>query len=409
MQMYSIQRWQAYLVILPVLLLLLSGCDNPQKTSLFDEDYESPRPEPVINEIDPEDGHLAGIDGLTLLGSNFVPGETFVYFNDRRATILDHDGDILKLRTPQITGDSLRVRASVLGNDKFSNTILYKLDPAVMPREGIRDTDEPWGITTDSDGNLYMSFRESGTESGVLKVSPDGTRESFVDPRPWVYATLKFGPDGSLYMTRSGRAVIYRAPPEGGADAPWVGGLGRVQDIDFDKNGYIWGGGDNKNTNDNDIFRVDHVNGDTEKYEFNADIFAVRVYEDHLYVGGSKDGTLGVWRFNIESSTLGSEELYYNVSDNFPDKTALYALDFSDDGNMLVGTNGEDPLIRVDQERNGSLFYPGLLSSTSYRFAWIEGTTNMLITRANLHQNDSQGTIIEVNTLMEGAPYLGTN
>ena len=72
----------------------------------------------------------------------------------------------------------------------------------------------PESITTDEDGNLYISI---GT--GIGKISPTGALSSFAAlpvPAGTFTSGLKFGPDGRLYACQGSKKRIIALDPASG-------------------------------------------------------------------------------------------------------------------------------------------------------------------------------------------------
>ena len=409
---------RSYHLLLLLLVVLVYGCDSPEKTSLFDPNYEPERPQPEISEIYPAEGYLAGLEGIQIFGDNYVMNETFVYFDDRRADIMNMDIDAITVRAPNVTGDSVRVRVSVLKNDKYSETRYYPMEQGVSMIEGFdENTYEAFGMATDSDNNIYTSLMISDTNEGIYKFDQDGQASPYAAFPDYTLRSLLFGPDGYLYFLRGGSLsnFVGRFPPGGGNPEVFVSGLSRLEDMDFDKNGNLWTGGLNMGRPTNNIYRID-PDGDIVTFTLDADIDAIRVFDDHLFIAGSKanaqaDIILGVWQIPIHADgTLGSDEEYFNVSGILGGEvtgvTRLRAITFSEDGDLFIGTNGNVAILRVEPDGSWSTFYKDVINPSVYGFAWEKGTQNLLMAKSPGDGSDER-TILRINTLKDGAPYYG--
>ncbi len=386
-------------------ILLLSGCKNEITPSLYDPNYKG-SPTPVISSINPTSG-LAGVTVFTITGSNFsaVKEENIVLFESITAQILTASTTQLTVKAPDLSKDSVRVKVTVLGAQQFSNTVLCKLEPAVAEFANIAAIGEPWGIACDKDGNVYVSLMSGGIGVGVKKFTPTGVLSDYSPvltgvPR-WV--TLKIGPGGYLYASRQ-LAALYRIPPGGGPATLWLtpaSGVGQIYDFDFDAQGNLWGGG-----NGVAIYRVKlDPDKSVKAFPFSGNVRSVRVYAGYVYVAANVAGADKIWRFRIISSdSLGGAETYFDFSAQYGVSGAgAYAITFSSDGDLYVGTDGPDGVIVVHADKSWEPLYPGLLKPQALLFAWGKGS-ELYITRSG---TVASHTVIRVNTQKTSAPYYG--
>lgn len=386
-----------------VLAFVFAGCTTETEPSLWPPAYEG-KPAPTITSLVPPSSALAGVSTITINGSNFSPRkeENLVYFDATVAEILEASVNQLKVKAPNLVKDSIKVRVAVRGAELFSNTVLYRLEAAVTDFGGLLPVDEPWGIACDRDGNVYVSLMSGGVSAGVKKITPTGVRTDYSPPVPGVprWATMKIGPGGYLYAARIVRA-LFRIPPGGGTATLWASsGLGVVYDFDFDAQGNIWAGGNNPA-----IYRI-KPDRSVKAFSFVANVRSVRVYDNYVWLGARVDTVEGVWRFRIISAdSLGPVEKYFDFTANYPVRGAgVFAITFSADGYMFVGTDGPAGIILVHPNRSWESFYPGLLRPKSVAFAWGKGT-ELYVTRERFA--GSTPALIRINTLKAGAPYYG--
>ena len=235
------------LLITAVLCSTLSiGCDSGTADSIYDPN-RSNLPDPVINEISPAGSALAGVDVVTITGSNFSTevSDNLVYFGSDPGEVLEATANELRVFAPNSPQFEFQLRAAVLGAENFSNSLPYRLDPPFIEFGDVRDYEDIFGIATDASGNLYASLVAFGLPVGIIQITPEGERSDFIDtPFPWI--DIEFGPDKSLYGVRSVRAVFRST--EGGAFQ--VHGVipnssTRLTTIAIDANGRIWAAGDN--------------------------------------------------------------------------------------------------------------------------------------------------------------------
>ncbi len=381
---------------------VFSGCTEEPPPSVYDENYVS-RPQPVVTSITPAGSGLAGVTTITLAGSNFsaVPGENTVFFDAVPATILQASTTEIRVIAPVLVKDSIKVRVAVFRAELFSEIRYYRLDAAVEPFGGLSQNDEPAAIASDTAGNIYVSLLSGGTGVGIKKFTPEGVRSDYA-PAGGItkWTTLKMGPGGVLYAARLLR-VIYTIPAGGGAPAIWLApasGVGNVADMDFDQNGNLWAGGNNAA-----VYRV-KPDKTIKSFPFTANIRAVRVIENYLYVGGKRDSLEKVWRFPILSAdSLGPVEEYYNLSSYYtPNGPGVQSINFAADGDLYIGTDGADGIIVVHPSKAAEPLYPGLFTPSMVSLAWGKGNFQYGSRSVN------SPALLKINMLKPGAPYYGS-
>ncbi|MBM4162541.1 MAG: hypothetical protein FJ217_15750, partial [Ignavibacteria bacterium] len=362
-------------LLLTTLPLFVMSCTIEKSVSLFDPNYQS-KPDPVISSISPSFG-LAGVTRVTIKGLNFsgIKEENLVYFDAERAAVLSATSAQLEVSAPLLIKDFIRVRVSVLGAERFSNTVFYRLDAAVEEMKGISIAEEPWGTAVDAVGNIYVSMLSDGRGVGVKKFTPDGKKSDYVSTRfETKYQSLKFGPDGALYGAWNIRALA-RIAGENATPELWVSFLTgtKIYDFAFDAAGNIWAVGDNA------AFYSVKVDKSIRSFPLQANIKSVRVFNNYLYLAGKTyaDNLERVIRFRIFSAdSLGPRENYFDFSSSVvgsPGKS-IYTIAFTSQGSLLVGTDLSDPLIEVRTDGSVGPFYPRLLSPTIHLLVWGKGT-----------------------------------
>ena len=399
---------KAISVVVPVLALgaiLLVGCENDTTPSLFDPNATS-RPAPVVSDVQPAGNAFAGIGVLTISGQNFsaVKEENFVFFDDVLGEVMQASATQLQVKAPVLVKDGIKLRISVFKAEQFSNTITYDLVAAVSDLVKPTEFDVPWAVTCDALGNVYASYvvNNSGPSSGIKRIAPDGSVSDYSpEPSgaPLRYNSMKVGPGGAIYGTTNERRIS-QVPPAGGAPSNWViiqNTSVKVYDLDFDKEGNLWAAGNNT-----DIYRIKQDKSVTS-FAFTADVRSVRIYNDHVYLGGGRTGAEKVWRLPILSAdAVGPEEEYFDLSSKYTG--AIQAITFAADGDLYLGTDGPESIVVVHSDKSSEPLYPGLFQSACLSFAW-DPDIHLYVTQ------QAEGTVLQsilkVNMQKNGAPYYG--
>ena len=396
-------------------ILILSGCKKDPPASLYDPGIGQGAV-PTIASVIPNDSALAGVTTVTITGTNFSPVKeyNFVYFNASLAPVLQASTTQLVVKAPILLADSVGLKVAVQGIELFSNAKRYKLIAAVKEFGGIPNTvEEPFGITCDTSGNVYVSLLSGGgTGLGVKKITPAGSRTDYSPAfssavNKWT--SLKLGPGGFMYAA-SNRNAVFRIPAGGGNSAPWASvagvGVSFVVDFDFDQQGNIWGGGDNQS-----IVRITPGPPGSpplgsRAFDFVGDVRAVRFFQNYLYLATKNDTVWNIWRTRIFSAdSIGPRELYLNFTNKFTPLASAYAMTFANDGDLFVGTDSlAGSLVVIHPDKSAEPLYPGLFRGRSQTLAYGKGT-EMYVSRTGL--TDPEKKILRVNTQKQGAPYYG--
>ena len=165
-----LRRRAVLLVIVSVLVgNLITACDSGPAPSLYDPDRPS-NADPIISSIEPSGFALAGVDIVTISGENFSsnPTDNLVYFDNTRADVLEAGLTQLRVRAPNTPGAELQIRVAILGAENFSNSSSYRLDAAAVDFASIAAFEEPFALTSDASGNLYVSLNSDNRSVGVV-------------------------------------------------------------------------------------------------------------------------------------------------------------------------------------------------------------------------------------------------
>ena len=362
---------------------LFGRCDSGTAPSIYDPDRLS-LPDPVIESVMPEGSALAGVDAVTIIGTNFStqPADNLVYFGDARGDVLEASSSQIQVTAPNNPQAELDLRLAVIGAENFSNSVRYGLDPPYVEFGNVRDFEDITGITTDPSGNLYASLTAFGAAVGIIRITPEGERSEFISsPFPW--ADIEFGPDNSLFGVRSVRA-IFRSSGAGSnfeVFAVIPNTSVRLTTMTIDANGRIWAAGNNT-----EIYSIS-PSKTVNAYAFAANIQDIALFRSHLYVAGVQDEASKVWRFSIgQNGDLGAAEEWFDFTSL--NGSNAYALAFSDSGHLYVGTDVPDPVFLIDTDGLGAELYPGVLPRVVRRFAWgpgglLYGTTRSTISNSS--------------------------
>lgn len=352
--------------------LLVAGCDTGEGPSLYDPNRQS-LPDPVVSEVVTDDPIvLAGIDVITLRGSNFsaTVSDNRVYFGEVPGEVLEASPTELRVRVPNTPREGIPVRVTVLGAARFSNTVTTSLVAAVAKVSDFGAAEEAFGMDSDAAGTLYVSLTAEAAPVGVVRIAPDGTRTTHFDAVNATWSDLAISSTGDVFGARGLRAVF--GLPEGGSQQTFsVFPTGTsITALDFDAAGNLWAGGNN-----NSIFRI-ASDGTSTAFPFEGNVRALAVFGSAVYVAAVQDGTSRILRFPLDgSATPGAPEEILNVT-AFNGRTAR-ALAFTETGNLFIGTtDGEpttedrDPLLYLPQGGSASVLYPGVLKGAVQSLAY---------------------------------------
>ncbi|HNY92591.1 MAG TPA: IPT/TIG domain-containing protein [bacterium] len=395
------------IILAAALMIVLAGCDKDEyPPSLYDPDYVS-KGAAVISSVNPSALALSGVTEIVINGTNFSPVKenNLVFFNAEKGTVLEATESMLKVRAPIYASDSVALRIAVQGAVLFSNIWPYKLEPAQEPLVKFTTAEVPYAVATDAEGNVYTSMVLSNAGAGVKKIAAGS--DKFVDFAPkggeTYYSAMKIGPGNTLYGVRNVKGIFtYKA----GDAKPAVfasSGLGNIIDIDFDANKNVWGVGNNT-----DVYRV-KPDKSVAKFAFKANLRAVRVYNNYLYVAGDIDKVVKVWRFPINGDELGAVEEVFNFTDKVGANFAIYCITFSADGYMYIGTDAPAAIYLLTPGGALEALYPGQFVPKVISFAWGLGT-DLFMTREVTIEAEKvkyQQLIFRINTQKEGAPQFG--
>lgn len=383
-------------------LTVLGGCTKPESLGLYDPN-EPQADTPTITSISPTGAAFAAMDTIVIRGANFSTtlADNIVYFNGSSAVLLSATPTQISLAAPLVTLDSIGVRVAVKGAVRFSNTFQYRLRAGTAVYGGLPSDELSNALATDASGNLYAAYTLLEKDAGISKFTASGVRSRHAPGTTGVneWRTLKMGPGGYLYAVRNVRAIYQFSPGGGSAAAIWtVPATGiYLSDMDFDKDGNVWTGGNNAN-----IYKVD-ANKVATAYPFAGNIRALRVFNDYLYFAAKTGAGEKIWRAPITAGALGTAEVYFDFGAAYPTNMPL-AITFSSDGVLYIGADSPDGLIIVDANKACTAPY------TAYNSLFTNGIEYLAWGNADeLYASSKDGLLLKfIVRDKTGAPYFGS-
>ena len=399
-----------------VLTILNIQCTEDVTPVLYSE--EDIGATPVILSMEPTQG-LAGVTEIKIIGENFSAEavNNIVNFGSIPAKIIRASTNELIVLAPDLVGDSINVKISVLGAEKFSDPVLYKLDAAVAELYPFQAFQEASAITTDEFGNIYFSLVEDNAGKGIKKLTPDG---EILDYAPigggeTFFWSLKYKTGGTLYGVRGLHAIFEIT--EGNPAAIFVvfSRANKMSDLDFDKDQNIWTAGKGGK-----IFRVT-PDKDIKSFDFEDDVSAIRIFDDYLYLAAKSDGNQNIVRIPIISAdSLGEAEVYFQFSSNVEAGKEVESFTFAADGSMYIATSliattedPMDPIMFVNTDGSFGTWYPNLIGSYSSSITWGPGINAFIVRDKYVKTVGEEDvtvftqTILKLNMERLGAPEFG--
>ncbi len=409
----------AALLALAAVLLNLNGCTKVEAPSLYNPNLGN-GPQPVVDSLTPSGSALAGVDTMVIYGKNFLAdkdsdGVDFLINGKLAASVDSKGGDNqiisasttkLVLKAPAISGDTVQVLVWTLVSADFSPMVNYQLNAAIAPFSTLANGESAYGITVGPDDSLYVSISNinlSGTkDEGIFQIGPvTGVRAANPYALPTAgnvdWADIKFGSGGDIYGVKGVRAVYKLS--QGKSGTPWAVATGAsFSCLDFDQNGNLWVGGNNK-----EIYMIS-PSASIKTFPFTGNVRAMRYYNGDLYFAANV-GTAEsqVFQAPVIGDSLGTPQMYFDLSTDPTGGNNIYAITFSADGDMYAGTDSSDYLIVVHPggtvEKPYSLYInSGVLNSPCKSFTWVG---------ENLYATTASGEILKILARKQGAPYYG--
>lgn len=253
----------------------------------------------------------------------------------------------------------------------------------------------PESITTDDDGNIYLSM---GTTVG--KITPAGVLSTFadipIDPSSFVTG-LKFGDDGHLYAGSAGfapvpsSAFVWRISPSGAYVEEYAAldGNGFPNDLAFDDDGNLY-------VTDPflaQIWKIDECDQQAEVWlespllaanfaapylgiaPFGVDGIAFDKNYKNLYVGNLDYGR--IVKIRVKDGAPSNVSVFY---ENLAMIGGVDGIAFDEKENLFLAVHGQDRIVSIDKKGKATNVHTGapLQQPSSLVFGATEATENTL-------------------------------
>ena len=378
----TIIKNSGYILILSFALI---SCEEEAPTKVYDGGSGTPAPK--INSIEPTDSVFSYVTVIKISGENFsastdaVNGNK-VYFNNRQGMIVSASSTEINVLTPDISGDSLRIKIVSPPAIPIAEYYPYKIFPAEDKLEQFNPLESVTAIELDSEGNLY-GFVTVALTGIIYKITPDGNKTEYGTAAFPSASDMKFAPGGYLYVQQSGSRNIHRINPGGGAAQVFISlpnNNDRMRYYDFDENQILFAGGVRTG-----IFAINHQSGIANRVGNygNHDIKSIRVFGGFVYVSATYNGTNttfppeGIWRSQILSAggDLGEPEVVFDWSVTGFQAGALAGIPitFSAAGDLFIGTDENNSVLIVHPDGSFESLYPGFIEPTALQIVWGNG------------------------------------
>ncbi len=354
---------------------------------------------------------FAGVGIIYVNGQNFsaVPTNNRIFFSGEPGTVLEASESQLKVRVPNVIGDSIKIQLSVAGALEFADyngkdyVFPFQAKNAAKKYKTIDAFIDASGLAVDADGNVYVLT----TAKKILKLAdPDSDAVEYGTATFITTPCMRMGPDSMLYLTR-GTTSIYRTPSGGGKALKFASAGSKVSYFDFDQNLNLFAGGKGG--------AIEVVHQDKTKLTV-ADytdyiITSLRVYDGYVYVAAQYEGTdstaiqAGIWKNQILDNTgnVGPNQLVIDWAGMVgADGPKILSFTFDANGEMYIGQDKDNAIYLLNK---GEYFYPEILTAPATQITWGNGKYFYI----NRHDNTDGNlrAIIRVETTILGATYYG--
>ncbi|MDZ7374658.1 MAG: IPT/TIG domain-containing protein [candidate division KSB1 bacterium] len=342
-------RWEKWLLpagagLCLLAALALSGCEAPTDPMYntyggnIPDPFPSGRPAARLDSLRPQSGYLKDI--VILYGSGFDPDPVynFVAFGKRRAEVLEASENMLKVRAPNISGETVEVKVAVRGSEFWSNSLPFEFLNALE----VINEDIVWpnGVAVDENDYVYVG---SAAEGVIYRIGPDRTKEVFCSVP--ISGSMEFGPGGYLYVCAQHEGKIVRVSPDGSTVEDVVT-VEHPVDFDWDANGNLY-----IVSNGIGIHRLD-PGGDLKLVAEIENPKSIRVFGNNVWVTDIWNGK--IYKYDITSEGLENQETVYEGE-------APVGLEFDAEGTMYFTEAWETSLYSMKPDGSIEVLYEGQL------------------------------------------------
>ena len=371
------------LLLAPFLIAWLAGlaCEGPEQP-VYGPNHPDPNPTGLtaaqVESISPETGYLK--DVVTIHGSGFneKPEFNLVLFGDKKAEVVSVTPTELKVRAPNKSDETVKVRVAIKGSEFWSNEAEFTF----LPTTAVLDEEINWpnGVAVDDEGNVYVG---SANEGIIYRITPDGTKSPFAEVA--VNGSIHFGPNKYLYVCTKGENKIVRISPDGGT----------VEDvIEVDApNDFTWDASHNMYIVSEGIGIYKVVDNEPVLMAEFGSGKNVRVFGDRIYANDIWEGK--ILSFAITAEGLGEGEVFLETE-------SPSTLEFDTEGTLYYAQAWETSLYTLTRDGGEEVLYEGELM-TPMRYSAFKGKYIYLVYPgwADI------GAVMRVYIGVEGAPEYG--
>lgn len=391
-------------------MLLLVACKSYEDPPLVFDPNATNGAAPVISSVEPQGAAFAGYTEIRIQGDNFSTRmqDNIVYFGNQLGQVTGASKTEIKVIPPNLIAENLTVQVVVAGALEIAVFSPYELKSISNEYGNFTDLDLVYCLAVDLNENLYADLRGQGASSNVFKIAPDGTKTQFGTTTFPQAIEMHIGPGAELYLHRS-LGNLLKIGAGGGASQPFSTLPSRTASFDFDENGNIFAAG-----NRSSVFVVNPSGAPANTGKFSLfDVRSVRIFSGFVYVAALYLGTdptvprSGIWRAQILSATgtLGNEELVFDWANSGEFSAAsFFALTFAQDGEIYVGTNHADPILRIKTDGSSEALYKGLLGPNATHLVWGNGDY-LYMNRGSTQPENRR--VYRIDMGKKGAPYYG--